>query len=602
MPAATNKQMSCIASRTMILYIERRLGQAGVGELVQAAGLPEEFLRDQHNFMAFDTAQAMSERCKELLKNPQAPLVIARESAAPGVVGPVLAMAHALGSPRAAYRLSPRLNRQFTRVVEMELEELARGRARIRARYVGVEPHKNDCLYRQGVLGAIPTIWGLPPAEIREECCAAEGASECLYEISWRPLSRRHRLLLASVALLAALASALSMIFLPSLSLYLVPIAIGILSLLGLRLDRIIRRERAAKREEYDALESELRTVERKGDALEQAKAELETRVEALRAAQQHVREVSALLDASAIHPATLRRIVEATRATTGILLVPKKDGCFSIAAAHGCQSEPDAGETIPSGEKAMLDRIRELGLLDPSLPLLLRPLEHGDKLMGFVVLAREDDDTGPAFNAATIEVAELLAAQAAVAMENARLYDLAITDGMTGLFIHRHFVERLDQELSRADRYQFPIALLMLDLDHFKKTNDRFGHLAGDLVLKETADTIRKGLRAKIDLVARYGGEEFAVILPQTDREGAIQAAEKIRQAVALQDTRHDGNELPVTVSIGVALGNGRPRLPVSEFVRRADDALYEAKRNGRNRVELYCTQEDSNSQPTDP
>ena len=125
------------------------------------------------------------------------------------------------------------------------------------------------------------------------------------------------------------------------------------------------------------------------------------------------------------------------------------------------------------------------------------------------------------------LELVQIVANQAAVALENARLYDRieqqAITDGLTGLYNHRHFYKRLEEEVATAKRYGVPLSLLMLDLDDFKRFNDTFGHPAGDRVLCEVADILRHQVRNLVDLPARYGGEEFAVILPNTpDERGA--------------------------------------------------------------------------------
>ena len=146
-------------------------------------------------------------------------------------------------------------------------------------------------------------------------------------------------------------------------------------------------------------------------------------------------------------------------------------------------------------------------------------PLVSGDQAFGVMALVEvayerqwTDED---------VALGRALADQAAVAIEHARLYkriqDQAVTDGLTGLYNHRHFYERLEHEVARAQRYGTPVSLLMLDLDDFKVYNDRFGHLAGDAVLREVAAILRSELRAKLDVAARYGGEEFAVILPNT-------------------------------------------------------------------------------------
>jgi diguanylate cyclase (GGDEF)-like protein len=165
-------------------------------------------------------------------------------------------------------------------------------------------------------------------------------------------------------------------------------------------------------------------------------------------------------------------------------------------------------------------------------------------------------------------------------------IHHLATTDGLTGAANRRAFEETLVAEVRRALRYQRPLSLVMFDLDHFKRVNDNWGHMAGDLVLATTASLVRKTARAE-DCVARYGGEEFALILPETSLAAAATLAEKIRTAVMEHLFLHEDQKIPVTVSLGVA--EVRPPMQTGkELVRAADEKLYEAKRTGRNRV---CT-----------
>ena len=169
---------------------------------------------------------------------------------------------------------------------------------------------------------------------------------------------------------------------------------------------------------------------------------------------------------------------------------------------------------------------------------------------------------------------------------ENHRLDQLSSTDPLTELPNRRHFQERLVQEYRRAQRYEAPLALVLLDLDNFKQVNDRFGHPAGDAVLKAVAQCLRRSVR-DTDLSARVGGEEFAVVLPQTHLAGSLTVAERIRRDLS-QMTIGD-SAIQVTVSCGVA---GIPGLPIAgpeDLFRSADEALYRAKREGRNRICLY-------------
>jgi two-component system cell cycle response regulator len=164
-------------------------------------------------------------------------------------------------------------------------------------------------------------------------------------------------------------------------------------------------------------------------------------------------------------------------------------------------------------------------------------------------------------------------------------IYRLTIIDALTEVHNKRYLLEFLDRELARSERYRRPLALLLFDIDHFKGVNDQMGHLGGDVTLRELAARVKTGVR-KEELFARYGGEEFVVVLPETTREGAIEVAERIRTLVEARPFSYDGREYTLTISIGVATTNGDESLTPGDLLRRADDRLYQAKRDGRNRV----------------
>jgi two-component system, cell cycle response regulator len=164
----------------------------------------------------------------------------------------------------------------------------------------------------------------------------------------------------------------------------------------------------------------------------------------------------------------------------------------------------------------------------------------------------------------------------------------LAITDPLTGLFNRRRFGDVLKREFAITRRYKNTLSCLMIDLDHFKRVNDRYGHDAGDQVLKETARRLLETVR-EVDVPARYGGEEFAVLLPHTAKGAAVIAAERVRAVMNKAEFRFGDESLRMTASIGVA-GNSDVASGVAEdLVKAADFALYEAKRQGRDRVVLF-------------
>jgi two-component system cell cycle response regulator len=171
--------------------------------------------------------------------------------------------------------------------------------------------------------------------------------------------------------------------------------------------------------------------------------------------------------------------------------------------------------------------------------------------------------------------------------IENAyheEIYRLTTVDGLTQIYNKRYFVETLEREIGRAQRYRRDLSLILFDIDHFKKVNDSFGHLAGDYVLKQLAAVIKSRIRRE-DILARYGGEEFAIILPEIDSYNACQFAEKIRLLTEKAVFKFEDTEIPVTISVGVASLLADVADP-SEFVKLADTKLYEAKDKGRNCV----------------
>ncbi len=177
------------------------------------------------------------------------------------------------------------------------------------------------------------------------------------------------------------------------------------------------------------------------------------------------------------------------------------------------------------------------------------------------------------------------LSGQDVEAQYHETIYRMTIMDGLTNVHNKRYLLETLERELPRATRHQRPLSLCMFDLDHFKHVNDTFGHIAGDYVLKEVAGAVRTRLRPD-DLIARYGGEEFAVLLPETELQGARVIAEELRRLVADRVFDFEGERIPVTISIGCTQLEASDEADPLKLIKAADSKLYEAKRSGRNRV----------------
>ncbi len=347
--------------------------------------------------------------------------------------------------------------------------------------------------------------------------------------------------------------------------------------------------------------------------ALENSRLYTETRRKAqeFEALYQVSRTMASTLDLQNILTRISETVSSLLQAQAMSLMLLGPDGrSLSTVAGYNLFDEafPDAGEDH-RGVSPSLVAVREKRLVtvpdvrtDPVYGARLRlagdrgftsflaiPLIVQDRALGCMNLYMiERHEFGPG----EIQLLSTFASQAAVSIENARLFEearqLAITDPLTGLANHRQFYDQLPREFRRAQRYQRPLTLLMLDLDHFKAFNDRYGHLAGDQALRETADILRQNARS-VDLLARYGGEEFAIILPETDLVRAAAHAERIRSAVASHvfEGQETGQEHRVTISIGVAALTAATQ-KIEDLVHDADQAMYRAKAGGRNRLEL--------------
>ncbi len=254
-------------------------------------------------------------------------------------------------------------------------------------------------------------------------------------------------------------------------------------------------------------------------------------------------------------------------------------------------------GRVIEAGEAVYRSDLSQDSL--PALPegldidgeilsVILIPMFHEEETVGVLTVFSPERD---AFTSHLFELLKVLAAQASLSISNALLHEeirmLALTDGLTGLYNHRHFQERLAEEFRKAERFSEPLSLILTDIDHFKKVNDTYGHPAGDAVLKGFSGIIRETVR-EIDIPARYGGEEFAIMALKADAGEARKIAERIRKRVEAHRFEADGVSIAVTVSLGIA-SYPRDASSREELIERADQALYKAKESGRNRTVLY-------------
>ncbi len=281
-----------------------------------------------------------------------------------------------------------------------------------------------------------------------------------------------------------------------------------------------------------------------------------------------------------------------------GALVFDDKTGLMTVAGLRGFTSEEREvinSTTFTPGEGILGEvfmKKKTLNIVDlseerpGSVPFngrvrsfLVTPLSTDGYDIGVLFLGKFVKDP---FSASAEEFIETISGQAAIAVENARLYtqaqELAIHNGLTGIYNYRYFMKQLDEEIKRAERYGRSVSLMMIDIDLFKNVNDSHGHQRGDEVLKGLAQTLVNSTR-ETDVVARYGGEEFCVILPETDLEDALEVAEKLRASVAKASyARERGHSVKITISIGVAAYPGNAGNQ-EDLLRKSDDALYAAK-----------------------
>jgi eukaryotic-like serine/threonine-protein kinase len=280
-----------------------------------------------------------------------------------------------------------------------------------------------------------------------------------------------------------------------------------------------------------------------------------------------------------------------------------RENAHFRVVAAHG-QSEAVAvrrlilpagdallGEVLASRRPITIADVRVdarywgYGGTDYTRAWLGLPLLAGDEVIGLLTI---DSRVPAAYGENEAAVAFAFAGQAAIAIRNARLFGqmqrMAATDALTETHNRHRFFELAEAEWEAARLLGRPLAVMMLDIDHFKRVNDTHGHAVGDAVLRAVADRCRAALR-EADVLGRYGGEEFAVLLPGTELAAATQVAERLRLLIDEVPLQFAGGEIAVTISVGVAAADdATPTL--AALLNRADEALYEAKTSGRNRV----------------
>ncbi len=338
---------------------------------------------------------------------------------------------------------------------------------------------------------------------------------------------------------------------------------------------------------------------------LRNTKRELEYHISQLSTLYEVGKAISSVLDFVQLQHIILERVAKELKAEKGsLMLLDDAERTLTIGSSFGLSEEikketkvgigePVAGWVVETGQPLFVQDVESdhafLAIKKSNITrgtLMSVPLKAKDKILGVLNISRV---TPNSFSKNDFELFVNLANQAAIAIENARLYRYAVTDEMTKLYNHRYFQQRLDEELQRADRYESQVSLIILDVDHFKRFNDTYGHPEGDRVLKTVSRLIEKGVR-EVDIPARYGGEEFVVICPEKEGEGAMVPANRIRTTIETYDFRINGVHVPITVSLGIATYPDHARNK-QDLIVLADTALYYSKETGRNRATLYQT-----------
>jgi diguanylate cyclase (GGDEF)-like protein len=291
---------------------------------------------------------------------------------------------------------------------------------------------------------------------------------------------------------------------------------------------------------------------------------------------------------------ALLRTVIAAAKrgseASIGVAFLGDARGLDDGLSSVPEDASPTVGEALAGLADLAEDAVRRgelvvTDLVDAAGPALAVPLTRDERVVGALAVARRSGSAP--FDPLALEAVSALAAHAGTAIANVRVHEetsrQSVTDPLTGAGNFRHLTATMAREVERATRFNRPLSVLMLDLDHFKQVNDSAGHAFGDAVLREFARRLGACLR-EVDVTARYGGEEFVVVLPETASEGACAVAARIVEAVRKEPFRAGGRTRTVTVSVGVAAFPDHGRTS-AELMRSADSALYVAKHQGRDR-----------------
>jgi diguanylate cyclase (GGDEF)-like protein len=555
---------SGLTSRLILAYVEREAGGQAVERMLALAGLSdvETQLHDENHWFSYDTKLALWSAAEEVLEDPEIAEHVGATVLELSVAMGLKHTLRALGTPGFVYSNVVRANAKFNWAHQLVV--LERDTARVRMRYTdlaGVGYHRYDCAYTKGLLSTVPRLFGLPLAHVEHPVCGARGDRCCEFEVRWS--TGTHGLVRAGVALAAggAALAATGALVDPAL----VPVAGAILVAgeagIAARAMRLREQDDAAERllSSLEHLSSDLRLDE----VLDQITAKAQTAVGGKEFALLLAEGGAMRADRHSGIPAPSLATLESWAGEhRGMLLERGTTLIDDLATDPALAGLPHQAE-MPLGSMCVV-------------PLLFR-----DELLGVLAALAHGSTVFLPGETATLSA---YAGHAAIALSNARLVDRlerqAAEDPLTGLANQRAFHRTCAAEFSRAQRAGSEVSIVMLDLDEFKEINDTYGHPYGDQILLGVADALRDSIR-KHDTAARLGGEEFAILLPDANATAAYDIAERARAAIA----RVPVTDRTLSCSAGAATALPADALP-TDLLALADEALYEAKRLGRDRT----------------
>ena len=573
-----NRAGSGVTTRLTLSYLERRAGRKAVDQVLARAGLSdrEHELRDENSWFSFDEKIALWAAAEEITADRRIAERIGESALEFSVALSLKHALRALGSPDFVYRNVPRANGKFNCAHSLEVTERGPGHVRLAYRDIsGVGYHRYDCDYTIGLLRTVPQLFGLPPADVAHAVCGARGDDRCEFDVQWVGGMESIKRTTTLAGLAAAVLVAVGAFTNPLLVAAGLALGAGAAGIAGARVAVFMRRRIAA-------LEHVVRDQRLAAEGQLSSLAALSSELRLGEVLDRIVASASSAIAGAQF--ALLITDLAGTRTIRHTDLPPESLRRLERWADGDSHPVPSRGSVVIDD----LGRVEALsGLLDeqghPLGSACAAPLVFGDRVLGVLVALAPG---ATVFLPQDVQALETYAGHAAIALSNARLVEQlereAATDPLTGLANKRAFELAYGAELSRAARRDNPVALVLIDIDHFKGVNDTFGHPFGDEVLVAVAKALRTAVRAH-DTVARLGGEEFAMLVADADLKDAHEIAERARALIA--DIEIPGSTL--SSSAGAAATSAGPERS-GELFEAADRALYEAKRLGRGRTEL--------------